>query len=543
LKGGAISETKKMNNLYIPAELLFMIQGHLFDPEKKIPPWLSSNWYEMVEAQQSWRSFLNLRNNNSWKIMRRSASCYALNKAYSQRYLSEEAFRNMLKERMNDPYHQLSLNLSCMGFTEFTEDQGKILSGIFSINLAYNRELTRLPKIEHVSRLYLWGCTKLQDISLLHDIHYQLQLNSCQELNAVTRLESLKGLQMSHVNTSLLQVLSFHNLTKLKMDFPFSIANGSFDINCLVHLEEFSLFNTGDYCILPALRLPLLSKLEVHQLELEDISSLINLKKLVLESIKIGIIKGKEVIFKQLREFTGNLNTLTSADLDCFQNKLQSFSNDRTAEAMEDAYPLIDRLNFADVSLSGMINCFFIGSKVKRLNLSQTGVSSLTLDAANQDLPRRFLFVDLSMTKISDVSIFSNTRKIYLNCCYGLKDISPLRSVEYIGLMKCPNVEDFSCLSGNQKYLDISYNTNVQNKDLEKFSHVQFLDISYCTRVTDVSSLTNNLYITATNCPGLMTVELFGKDYLMVSVEGCKNLKKIKIHGFVSDLRTPCTLK
>jgi hypothetical protein len=263
-------------------------------------------------------------------------------------------------------------------------------------------------------------------------------------------------------------------------------------------LEELNLFNTADYCTFPALRLPLLSKLEVHQLELEDISSLTNLKKLLLESNKVGIIKGKEVIFKQLKEFTGNINALTSEDLDCFQNRLQSFSNERITEAMEDGFqtnPLIDRLNFTDVFLSGTVNRFCIGSKVKRLNLAQTGVSSLTLDYANQDLSKRFLFVDLSMTKISDVSIFSNTRKIYLNCCYSIKDISPLRNVEYIGLMKCPNVEDFSCLSGNQKYLDISYNTNVQNKDLEQFSHVQFLDISYCIRITDVSSLTNNLYI------------------------------------------------
>jgi hypothetical protein len=224
LKEPQVSEkTKKMNNLYIPAELLFMIQGHLFDPEKKIPSWLASNWYEMVEAQQNWRSFLNLRNNNSWKIMRRSASSYALNKAHSQRYLSEEAFRNMLKERMSDPYHQLSLDLSCVGFTELTEEHGKILSGIFSINLAYNRELTRLPKIEHVSRLYLRGCTELQDISLLQDIHY-LQLNDCREVNAVPRLESLKELQMSQVNTSLLLVFTFDNLTKLRVDFPFSTA-------------------------------------------------------------------------------------------------------------------------------------------------------------------------------------------------------------------------------------------------------------------------------------------------------------------------------
>jgi hypothetical protein len=66
-------------------------------------------------------------------------------------------------------------------------------------------------------------------------------------------------------------------------------------------LEELNLFNTADYCTFPALRLPLLSKLEVHQLELEDISSLTNLKKLLLESNKVGIIKGKEVIFKQLK--------------------------------------------------------------------------------------------------------------------------------------------------------------------------------------------------------------------------------------------------
>ena len=102
----------------------------------------------------------------------------------------------------------------------------------------------------------------------------------------------------------------------------------------------------------------------------------------------------------------------------------------------------------------------------------------------------------------------------------------------------CTTIKSFSCLGQYQKYLSINGNLSLSNQHLSKLASVRELHISRCPRITDISMLTNNLYLYADNLANLQIAKIYGKDYCLLSLQGYFTfLREIIVYGKIHILR------
>jgi hypothetical protein len=102
--------------------------------------------------------------------------------------------------------------------------------------------------------------------------------------------------------------------------------------------------------------------------------------------------------------------------------------------------------------------------------------------------------LDLSYTKVTDVSMLGNVHSLDLALCQGVTDVSALGKVHTLDLGGCLGVTDVSAL-GNVHTLNL---IETQVTDVSALGNVHTLDLRSCQGVTDVSMLKHVQNLTLT---------------------------------------------
>ena len=148
-------------------------------------------------------------------------------------------------------------------------------------------------------------------------------------------------------------------------------------------------------------------------------------------------------------------------------------------------------------------NIFKIFNNIHVLNLSGC------MYIENLYIPETVHTLNLSYTKIKDVSLLANIHTIDLSYCRELEDISPLKNVYNLNLCFCLNIKDVSPLC-NVHTLDLSYChiTSLSpslSPSLLPYNNIKWnchkLNLTCCRRLIDISSLRNcNIHTLNLSC-------------------------------------------
>ena len=203
-------------------------------------------------------------------------------------------------------------------------------------------------------------------------------------------------------------------------------------------------------------------------------------------------------------------------------------SNARIREVAPEYYSFPNLMSL-DLSCSGIIDASVFGH-VPTLNLSSC--HSLTkIDGLGRGN------VDVNLEGCSslkdDFSMLSNVRRLNLSST-RVSDLSGLSEVPELILRNCVDLQDFSPL-GKQTLLVLDQNNHLTTEDLHYLSNVRYLSISNCRSITDLKPLTNVSVLIAASCPSLLDVNLMG-NFFSVDFSFNNRIRSIIVHGNIAFL-------
>ena len=142
----------------------------------------------------------NEQNNlfNSSKSLRLDGRFYKkikLSHKYTLQFLIDEAFRNKILSRCEQPENQIQLDASK---TNITNEELKILKTVkvYSLNLNCCKNITDVRSLGGVHTLDLSGCRNVSDVSALGGVH-TLDLSCCRNVVDVSALGKVHYLCLS----------------------------------------------------------------------------------------------------------------------------------------------------------------------------------------------------------------------------------------------------------------------------------------------------------------------------------------------------------
>jgi hypothetical protein len=525
----------------------------------------SYDGYEWEENQRSWRLFLSIsRSTYFYSCIRKELYNFRLNWYYSVEYLRKHDFRRLVLHSMASSYHQLSLNLHKVGLEKLDAGDAETLSNCRYVNLSANI-LTNLPKgLHHIHELNLSFNRRLSDISALHTenngIHI-INLIGTQHIRNVDNLRFVNELSLSETIES---VASLGNVTKLC--FGINRTNQS-QLSFLTNVQYLDLFykrfkpfgddggsddddgsgeedlQTHDMLILKKIPLPQLLSLKTYNMKIKDISNLINLRILKTFEIKKDI--------SHLQPYLQELSyAISEKSIDAIRFPyLTKISFDRD---LPKTFRFSNISSFSSIILenSEIIDATIFAKNTKKylklsycdelINVSKLGnIQILDLRDCRQIQSLKGLGKSTQHTVyvsyclgIRDVSMLQNIQKLSLDFCQNIKNISTLTKIPYLSLRGCKKITDFTNLGKFQKYLNVTGCQYLQNKDLNNFSNIPELIVSYCHLITDVSMLTNVRRLTARHCQGLTVLYLYG-DFIKCDFYGCCNVIEVTIYNHI----------
>jgi hypothetical protein len=468
------------------------------------------------ESQWSWRNFLSANNSASWKFMRTSTMFWNLNCHSSQRYLTDENFRNFVNAGMRDPCKQLRLNLYKIELD---------LKGNLGVNLLANSN-SSLFYAGGLCSLSLKGCQTITHLGDFKSLKV-LEIISCCKLQSVGRMDSLLNLTLCDVSDSFFPAFPFEQLRKVDiLDNARCTLTTAFiaaQARCLDLTELSICASTLQYAILPRLHCQKLEILKLTEFYAIDLTGLPNLKSFYTENCLIII--GKAEAYPRL-EF---LYSPDDPEINGNPLSLKSLKSWRYANA-EVTIPPIHRC-FSEVELicpNANVRKFSVDENIKTLTLVAQVVE---VELKNPDQQLSGLYLS-SPTLI----FFPEIKNIYIVELYQapVRKISPLKHVPCLTVALCGKVDDFGCL-GAQRYLTI-VGCHLTNSDIHSFTKVPSLTIIYCNGITEVQKLIRTRYLRIGGCNRLNSIHLEGKDYVSVRLFGCSLLTSIIVTGHVYSL-------
>jgi hypothetical protein len=148
--------------------------------------------------------------------------------------------------------------------------------------------------------------------------------------------------------------------------------------------------------------------------------------------------------------------------------------------------------------------------------------------------------ISLTILHLDPMLSFQQFSRVYflrINYCQQLTRVDCFANVPILSLTGCCGIISFQGL-GKQRYLDLS-ETDISDTDMFALSDVHTLVLTQCHRLTDLSMLVKTVLLTALSCKGLVEVVLSGRDYEVVRLDHCMNLRGIRVAGRVRALSLP----
>jgi hypothetical protein len=163
------------------------------------------------------------------------------------------------------------------------------------------------------------------------------------------------------------------------------------------------------------------------------------------------------------------------------------------------------------------IECLRSVSHLSFIDLSHTKVTDLT------PLEGKFLsHLILSNTLVVEVNCLKNVRSLNLRGC-PVKHVSELGNVRYLNLSHCTKLTDVSAL-GNVYDLDL---TDCQQlTDVSALTNNHILKISFCKLIIDISTARNSYYLDISHCSGIQNLDFVKSSSIRVlKVTGCSQFR------------------
>jgi hypothetical protein len=523
----------------LPVDIFFILRDYLFNPSDNF----SEKWglreafdkYSRSEARWSWRNFLSVSHNPTWRLIRKITMVWNLSKDSSRKYLVNDEFRNFVNSQMTQPDHQLFLSFFSI------ESKSRIRNGV-CIPSYYSSALSNLEYL-HSLRItncdlvtHLSGCSKLK----------LLTLACCRNLISVDELPHLRELNFVWMPNGVLTCFPLENLLVLKIRFLSREQEEGLE---LLRKNQNQLQNLRELCLLAGFLSFSLTDITLHSLEILelgencDIVDLTGFPKLRSFSVdNVRHLRGKEIIFPQLTvyycltpdpflelniKYMQNLRTLRCNA----ENLSQAFLNDANS------LPLLKELILVS-------NCFLpsyniTNNKLQLLDIKM-GVKSLVVPLDGKDPPSLFRLVCDSghLEDISSLSNFQHISQVRLSNSIYLQNIDCLRKVSYLSIISCPNIKSFSCVKNFEqlRYLEITRNSYFSNDDIKGVRKLSYLRLAHCPRITKISGLTTVRFVSFDRLNYVKEITFEGTDYVTVSLTHCPLLSMVEVTGWIATL-------
>jgi hypothetical protein len=546
-----------MNDL--PLEIFLYTRDYLH-PEKSVEVLRKYDSFDerciTQEAKWSWRNFLSMSTHEYWQVIRRHTIILSLNKYESRKYLLKESFRNSVNAVIADPSKQLELTVEASPSLPYSSMMEILMTSSVSSLFSSSIQFEKIP-IPNISSLH----TLIISQGLPYQTSHELSFPNLRVLHLGERNRPIHSNLGNFPLLSVLRIDCFVSVNSLNA-FPLEqleelafICNSSdflpslARMKSLITLEFNKLLYPADFS-LPKLPMPFLRSLTVWQIRSIDVSGLKNLKRLKVGSVKQ--INGLSDIYPTLRYFsvTDDAQSLRET-IDTMEDMGISVDSIQVNELC----PLLNSVLYeSNKALKVDVNLTSSESFYSRPSLSihpkinsfqiKMGLPYISAgdyeDEKSQE--RYFQKVRLDSVTLRNISMFKNVHQLILRHCYNLDNISAVRNVPYLTIDRCQNINDFSCL-GSQRCLALENINNMKNQDIENLGNVRFLRIVCCDGLSEVKSLSKNLYLYIIGCNFLQNIHLTGTDYIAVYISLCSQLQHMEISGKVYCCElTNCTL-
>jgi hypothetical protein len=498
------------------------------------------------EAKWSWRNFLSMSTHEYWQVIRRHAIILSLNKYESRKYLLKESFRNSVNAIVADPSKQLELIVEASPSLPYSSMMEVLMassvSGLFSSSIQF--EKIPIPNIHSLQTLII-------SQGLPYQTNHEMSFPNLRVLHLGERNRPIHSNLGNFPHLSVLRIDCFVSVNCLN-SFPLEqleelafVCNSSDFLPSLVRMKslrtlEFNkLLHPADFS-LPKLPTPFLQSLTVWQIRSIDVSGLTNMKRLKIGNVKQ--INGLSDIYPTLRYFniTDDAHSLYET-VDTMENMGISVDSIEVNELC----PLLNSVLYeshkalkVDVNLTSFESFFSrpslsIHPKINSFQIKMGLPFISTGDYEDEKSPERyFQKVRLDSVTLRNISMFKNVHQLILRHCYNLEDISAVRNIPYLTIDRCQNINDFSYL-GSQRCLALENINNMKNQDLDHLGNVRFLRIVCCDGLSEIKTLSKNLYLYLIGSNFLQNIHLTGTDYHAVYISLCSQLKHLEISGKV----------
>jgi hypothetical protein len=535
----------------LPADLLVVMRDCLFDVtdlDKDISIWVvekSLDKYLRFENRWSWRNFLSTGNTSNWKAVRKATMVWDLNSDYSRKYLVNTDFQTHIQKQMMYPDQQLQLKLSQIEWKVFSK------RGV-PVALYTSSEITNLNLLHTLTIADCANVTSLGDFKTLRTLRIS---NSCDKLISVGEMPHLRELVLYSVPVKAISLFPLDTLLKLNISFlrlnseadngMQYLANSQ---EMLISLQELRLNRKSTNSFATAeLSLPSLVALDLCGFHSIDLMNFPRLKSFVVRDAVTANIKGKEIVYPQLESLSCSLSD------DFIETNIQQFKNLKkfhylcSSEALVSLHKLMEGINglpsLTDLTLRNEAfppyeTNIQLNGKLRSLHLQFPMKSIELLNDDKNKRPRSLLLLSLDarFQSFHELSKWQNISALNLHFAFAIHTITDfLGTARYLSLSDCLNVQSFSCLQ-NLHYLEIIENNHISDEDVGGFGNIYCLSLSLCHRITRISGLTNNKFVSFCDLSAVKEMEFEGRDYVHVSLIECRQLSVVNITGWIESL-------
>jgi hypothetical protein len=179
----------------------------------------------------------------------------------------------------------------------------------------------------------------------------------------------------------------------------------------------------------------------------------------------------------------------------------------------------------------------YIYPKIVKINENNIKIVNL-FNNVKFSLYSNFDLIDKSndISKLFDLSKFSNLYEVTLFGYYFITDVSALKNIKIVTLKYCEYLTDVSPLKNVQR-LTIQYNERLT--DISSLSNVKYLDLSWCINISNVSALKNVKYLFLSGCRSVTDItKLNNVKYLDIKM--CHNIPRYQIDIMSKKINNIC---
>jgi hypothetical protein len=540
-----------MTNLFHIPEILFRSLRDYFiddtsilrleDKFGRLPGHAAYFHDQREEGRRSWRHFMNVTKSSHWKNVKKELICLSLNRYYSMKYVKNESFRNRVLACLRNPLSQLALALNNFDLNLENELGICCLHAAHSISFLCN-DWVHIPSLKNIYELDFTDCDALKRVEAIENVRI-LKFKRCSSLEYLPPLvdvdeldiwgcENLKDLSFisSETHLKLFQACYFTEMGDFST-VPFESLEyllldcGSYDdcpdFSAFHHVKELFIYQSSNFRDLTPFK-----KLITFDTDTRLDHGFENIKNLT------SLVGGSNCFSKATPEALRLFSNLTYFRYtDCSEAfDLNSLSHTPAIELSSYTAPLPDfsplrNVTYLDLSNSSVTDVSMLG-KVKYLALWDCA-NIINFDGLGQGN------IELSISgnySLKNVSHLGTIRKLALVHCHNLKDITGIETVPFLSLKGCDLIKNLNILGKHQKQLDLTGCIQLKDDDLQCFTNVSDLNISCNHHITDLSMLTNVLYLKAACSFSLKYTEINGCDKLRVDLAYSKNLKMVTVN-------------